>query len=251
MDRLQTELEFHDWQASCRAQDFRRQPDRFCFADDDYLQHETWIQPAFDKLGDVSGKRVLDFGCGHGMASVVLARHGARVTAFDLSLGYLSEACARAEANGVHIDFVQADGEHLPFADGSFDGIWGNAVLHHLDLHRTGAELQRVLRPRGLAVFCEPWGENPLLNWTRAYVPYPHKQRTPDEQPLRMKDIHILEQFFPHVYVEGFQLLSMFRRLWPNRILTRFLQRSDDVLLKRWTALHKYCRYVVVSLQRE
>src|SRR5437763_6956948 len=134
MDRLDCEQVFHDDQARERALTFERDPGRLVFADDSYLDHETWIRPAFAALGDVAGLRVLDYGCGHGMASVVLARRGAAVTAFDLSPGYLAEAQARARANGVRIDLVCADAERLPFADDSFDRIWGNAVLHHLDL---------------------------------------------------------------------------------------------------------------------
>src|SRR5213076_2968969 len=135
-----------------------------------------------------AGRRLLDYGCGHGMASVVLARAGARVTAMDLSHGYLREAATRALANDVTLSLVQADGERLPFADGSFDRIWGNAVLHHLDLEQAGSELRRVLRPGGVAVFCEPWGGNPLLRFARRHLPYPAKERTPDEQPLRSRD---------------------------------------------------------------
>ena len=172
-DRLPSEREFHDRQARRRAATFRRQPEALRFDDDDYLDHETWIRPALRQLGDVRGRRVLDYGCGHGMAAVVLARRGARVTAFDLSPGYLAEARRRARANGVDVAFVQADGQRLPFADASFDRVWGNAVLHHLDLGRAAAELSRVLRPGGLAVFCEPWGENPLLDWARRRLPYP------------------------------------------------------------------------------
>src|SRR5947199_4956005 len=116
-ERLTTEQLFHDDRARQRAATFREQPEQFFFADDAYLDHETWIRPAFNQLGDLRGKRVLDFGCGHGMAAVVLARRGACVTAFDLSHGYLDEARRRALANGVAVDFVRADGEHLPFAD--------------------------------------------------------------------------------------------------------------------------------------
>ncbi len=64
-------------------------------------------------------------------------------TAFDLSAGYLDEAQARPTRTRI-IDFVQANGEALPFADETFDCIWGNAILHHLDLERTGREVRRV-----------------------------------------------------------------------------------------------------------
>src|SRR5215471_9287639 len=98
-DRRSVEQAFHDLQAGERSKTFSQEPDRLRFADEAYLAHETWIKPAFRELGDVAGLRVLDFGCGHGMAAVVLARRGAQVTAFDLSLGYLSEARRRAWAN--------------------------------------------------------------------------------------------------------------------------------------------------------
>ena len=89
--------------ARARAATFTREPERFRFEDAAYLNHETWIAPALGRLGDVRGLEVLDFGCGHGMASVVLARRGARVTAFDLSPGYLDEARRRARANEVAV----------------------------------------------------------------------------------------------------------------------------------------------------
>src|SRR5262245_27539553 len=98
-DRLREEIAFHDRQARERAGRF--QPADLGFTAGSYLDHETWIRPAFARLGDVRGRDVLDLGCGHGMAAVVLARHGARVTATDLSLGYLAEASRRARANQV------------------------------------------------------------------------------------------------------------------------------------------------------
>jgi SAM-dependent methyltransferase len=249
-DRLSSEQVFHDRQAHDRAATFRRRPRGLYFEDDFYLDHETWIRPAFRQLQDLTGRRVLDYGCGHGMAAVVLARTGARVTAFDLSPGYLEEARTRARANGVGIDFAQANGEQLPFADGSFDRIWGNAILHHLDLGKAARELSRVLRPEGVAVFCEPWGENPLLNWARRRLPYPGKERTPDEQPLRRRHLQLLRQVFGHVEVRGFQLLSMARRVLPRGRVVASLDWCDDLLLARAPALCQFCRYVVITLRR-
>ncbi len=135
------------------------------------------------------------------------------MTAFDLSPGYLAEARHRARANDADIEFLQADGERLPFADGSFARVWGNAILHHLDLSLAARELYRVLQPGGRAVFCEPWGENPLLSWARRRLPYPGKERTPGEQPLRLRHLRVLREVFPSLTVEGYQLLSMARRV--------------------------------------
>lgn len=250
MDRLGTEQAFHDRQARERSVTFARAPDRLHFDDAAYLDHETWVRPAFGRLGEVRGRDVLDYGCGHGMAAVVLARRGARVTAFDLSHAYLAEARARAEANGVAVAFVQADGERLPFADGSFDSVWGHAVLHHLDLRAAAPELSRVLRPGGVAVFCEPWGENPLLSLARRRLPYPGKGRTPDEQPLRRLHLRELRDAFPVVEARGYQLLGMARRVLPPGRLVDGLTRCDDWLLRRLAVLQGWCRYVVLELRK-
>jgi SAM-dependent methyltransferase len=247
-DRLRTEQAFHDHQAGERAAAFVREPERLRFEDDIYLAHETWIRPAMDRLGDVRGQRVLDYGCGHGMAAVVLARRGADVTAFDLSPGYLREAARRALVNGVQCQLVQADGERLPFTDGAFDRVWGNAILHHLDMERAGRELYRVLRPGGVAVFCEPWGENPLLNWARRRLPYAGKGRTPDEQPLCRRHFRVLKKIFAAVEVRGFQLLSMARRVVRWRRLVGALDAWDALLLARVPALQQFCRYAVLTL---
>ena len=67
-----------------------------------------------------------DLGCGHDGLRWGCGR-GAPVTALDLSAGDLGEAGRRAEANGVAVQLIQAAGEQLPFADGVFSRIWGNA----------------------------------------------------------------------------------------------------------------------------
>ncbi len=246
-ERLRSEREFHDRQAEERARVLRLEDLRF--PDARYLEHESWIAPAFAALGKIEGRRVLDLGCGHGMAAVVLARRGARVTACDLSAGYLREARARAAANGVRIDCVAAAGEMLPFADGAFDRVWGNAVLHHLDLPRAAQELYRVLAPGGRAVFCEPWGENRCLSWARAHLPYPGKQRTPDEVPLSYRHLAQLRRAFPHVAAAGHQFLGMAGRLLCGRWQDG-LAWWDRQLLGRFPHLQRYCRYVVVTLQK-
>jgi SAM-dependent methyltransferase len=250
MSRQRAEQVFHDRQARARAVTFEKDAAWLAFDDDWYLDHESWVRPAFDQLGDLAGKTALDFGCGHGMAAVVLARRGACVAAFDVSGGYLAEARARARANHVAVHFARADGEHLPFADGVFDAIWGSAVLHHLDLAQAGPELWRVLKPGGIGVFCEPWGGNSLLNWARRRLPYPAKERTADERPLTDEDVHTLGDVFSTVNRRGYQFLSMVGRLVGRGRLAAGLDCCDRWLLKRMSQLERYCRYVVITLQK-
>ena len=251
IDRLTAEQRFHDAQAQERAHSFDSGTAHLRFDDADYLDHETWIRTAFAKLGPLQNKHVLDYGCGHGMAAVVLARGGANVSAFDLSPGYVAEAQKRVTDNGVSVDCRVANGEALPYADASFDGIWGHAILHHLDLDKAGAELRRVLKPGGIAVFCEPWGGNPILNLARAWLPYRGKHRTADEIPLRSRDLHILRQSFPKLQWEGVQLFSMVRRVWSKRSAPTRLSRFDQYLVRNLPGLRFLCRYVVVMLIRE
>lgn len=250
LQRIQSEREFHDRQAAARAASLARNEKLWDFDPDAYLDHASWIRPAMDRLGPVAGRAVLDFGCGHGMAALVLAGQGAWVTAFDLSTGYLGEARQRASANRLPITFVSADGERLPFADRSFDRIWGNAILHHLDLNRTAPELFRVLRPGGIAVFCEPWGGNPLLRWARRWLPYPGKHRTRDEEPLRPADIATLKRWFPDLHWEGYELLSMLQRLKRSQGRIATLGACDRRILTCAPGLRNYCRYVVLTLRK-
>jgi SAM-dependent methyltransferase len=249
-DRLIVEQEFHDRQAAERAESFRTGRANQVFPDEKYVAHETWIRPAMIKLGDMPGKRALDYGCGHGMAAVVLARAGAMVSAFDLSPNYVAEARERAAANGVSVECTVADAEALPFPDDTFDAVWGNAILHHLDLARAGRELHRVMKPGAVAIFCEPWGGNPLLAVARRWLPYPGKSRTPDERPLRAADLASLRTLFPGLSLEGAQLLGMIRRF--RRPVNRpgLLDRLDSRLLHWFPSLANWCRYAVIALRK-
>jgi SAM-dependent methyltransferase len=101
----------------------------------------------FDEL---SGKDVLEIGCGTGVHAQLLAEAGANLTAVDLTPTAVELTRRRLELHGLHADVREADAEHLPFADGSFDFVWSWGVVHHSeDTRRVIAEIARVLRPGG------------------------------------------------------------------------------------------------------
>lgn len=103
-------------------------------------------------------ERALDFGCGVGRLSFALAAHYARVDGVDISKGMLSRATAK-NTYGERVAFVHNESATLPFGDGTFDLVYSNIVLQHMD--RKDAlgfvrEFIRVVKPGGLAVFQAP-----------------------------------------------------------------------------------------------
>jgi ubiquinone/menaquinone biosynthesis C-methylase UbiE len=107
-------------------------------------------------LGELAGLSVLEVGSGAGAHSALFARHGARVAAVDITFARARATEAKFRLLGGDADgcgAVQADAESLPFADGRFDVVYSNGVLHHTrDTEAALAEVHRVLKPGGLAV---------------------------------------------------------------------------------------------------
>lgn len=101
--------------------------------------------------GDVSGRRVLDAGCGHGPLMVALRDRGAVVSGFDLSPAMIAIAEDRL---GSDVDLKVADlAAPLPYADDAFDVVTCSLALHYVeDWAPTLAELRRVLKPGGRLV---------------------------------------------------------------------------------------------------
>jgi hypothetical protein len=105
------------------------------------------------------------------------------------------------------------------------------------------------MKPGAVAVFCEPWGGNPLLAFARRWLPYPAKARTPDERPLRRRDLAPLQAIFSNLSVEGFQFLGMLGRLRrDSHRRPGLLDRIDSTLLRWFPPLSNWCRYAVIAL---
>lgn len=93
---------------------------------------------------------VLDLATGPGTTALAAARRGCRVTGVDISERLLSQARARAVAEGLTVDFAHEDAEHLPYASQSFDAVMSTFGIGFTPSPETVAgEALRVLRPGG------------------------------------------------------------------------------------------------------
>jgi SAM-dependent methyltransferase len=100
--------------------------------------------------------RSLEIGAGTGYFSLNLLRAGmiSQATCSDISPGMLAALRTNAERLQLDVETVELDAERLPFADASFDLVFGHAVLHHIpNLDRAFAEFARVLAPGGTLLF--------------------------------------------------------------------------------------------------
>ena len=101
------------------------------------------------------GRRVLDVGCGGGLAAAWLVQRGATVVGMDLSRASLHVASRHTHGHG-HPEavFMCGRAEALPCADASFDVVWCTDVLEHLpDLPAAITQIARVLKPGGLFLY--------------------------------------------------------------------------------------------------
>lgn len=189
-----------------------------------------------DALGDVSGRRVLDFACGAGLTTARLARRGAHVTAVDLSPVSLNRTREVAAALDLADRVTTVDS--LDGLEPGYDGAVGHYALHHVDVAEVGGQIAGLLAAGATAAFVETFATNPLLIAARATlvgrfgIP---RFGTLDEHPLTRRDLETLGQVFDSVEVEvaEMQFLRIFdRQVTRRRIpwVTRWSGRIDDRL---------------------
>lgn len=210
------------------------------------------------------GKRVCEFGCGHGVISAYFALQGAEVFGFDISESNIKVARRTACVNGVesrmHVQVMQ--GERTAYPDNFFDFVFGNAILHHLDLTFAAREVFRVLKPGGVAVFLDPLGENRLLEWARncplRSATHRHSQ---DERSLLYVDLAVLRTVFSQMSYREMALLTIVRAVFRGagtgrigisweELLLKHLYRVDDWLLEHLPLLRPFASYLLICLPK-
>jgi len=128
----------------------------------DYAVVGTTLQIVGESLCEAldlrAGERVLDVAAGNGNATLAAARRWCNVVSTDYVPTLLERGRARASAEGLPVQFEQADAENLPYTDHSFDVVLSTfGVMFTPDQDKAAAEMARA---------CKPGGRIGLANWT-------------------------------------------------------------------------------------
>jgi SAM-dependent methyltransferase len=188
-----------------------------------------------DTLYDPAAAVALDFGwAGDGIRASQLVKRGAtKVVGFDLwwkesDVERVTEL-ARLAGIADQTEFCLADPYATGFADDSFDLIVGHYILSHLDLERALAEIRRILKPGGRAVFAETLSEKDWATCARYFSGFEHEERELTTIPLMP--------------------LNLFLPAGAQERLARFAWGLDERLMKRFPRLRRYTRLTFLILQ--
>lgn len=250
--RKNVEKQFHDEYVS-RKRDLRSAQEGF------YLEEMRSIEftRLFTCFGPLNGKSILVYGSGgHYSLLKEFASRGAKVTAIDISPETVKTLQDQVRKNHFsdRCNVVEMDCEFLNFDARSFDLVFGRSILHHLDIEKGLFEISRVLKPRGKAFFIEPLATNPIIELYRRFTPW---DRTPDEHPLRPKDLKVFSRYFKTRF-QFLYALTLLCLVPPKSAITDSLRNKffhllytlDDCLLSLIPFYYYLCWDVIIECEQ-
>ena len=206
-------------------------------------------------LGNLQGKKVLDYGAGDGWLTICYAKAGARVWAIDISRRGIDLVRKKAVANGVDalVSAEVRDCYHTSYKDDMFDVVCGVGILHHLDIKTAVMEICRILKPDGIAVFYEPIRDAKIMDFIKKVVLSILRKKpsdsTENESPINMAKIESIMPCFGIVAYRYFNVLGSASRLITNEALKSFLYLMDYFLIKCIPGFKKLGMGIVIELR--
>jgi 2-polyprenyl-3-methyl-5-hydroxy-6-metoxy-1,4-benzoquinol methylase len=236
------------------------------------LREQGWVlnpddyQPTLKIWGfdrNLDGMKILDCACGMGFLSILLAKQGAEVFAFDISSKSVEITKERAKRNGLEgrIHVMQSSFEDLDLPTEDFDFVIGKNILHHiLDLESVARKIRALLKPGGKGIFYELSAANPVLMFFRRHlvgrtrvVP---KLGTPDEHPITEDEIEMLSRVFDgkcDVRYPKFRFFVKFdRQVLRERVrpISRLCEAVDRGVYDYLPPLRKYSYKIMIELEK-
>ena len=235
MDNLKREAEFHNTRAYLESDGGKR------------------LGYVYSSMQDVMGlpadrcpedaNNVLEVGCYLGGNSFKFLNK--KYLGIDISSAAIDIATKRKKKS--HHKFIVHDANHLQQLESEFDYVFGNGVIHHLDLDAFNNGLNNILSQNGKAVFFEPLQGPFYLRLFRWLTP---KMRTEDEHPLKKADLKKFEEVFDiQIDYFGFVRPLMPMILGNLKFAVNLAAFIDRILMKTW--LKSQAWIVVITFHRK
>jgi SAM-dependent methyltransferase len=216
-----------------------------------------WIMERIEReAASLRGRHVLEVGCGMGFDSVELSKRGVRVTATDLTPAAVELTRRHFELAGVRPEAVQVENAlALSFADGTFDAVWANGVLHHTgDTAGAVREVWRVLEPGGRAIISHFYRRPSWMHVVHRLARENIEHRDLDPPVTDFLTERQIEALFTGFDIEStarehYRALPICRAGLKAALYTRAFKPLYN-LLPRWLAERMAYKYSVVAVKR-
>jgi ubiquinone/menaquinone biosynthesis C-methylase UbiE len=223
------------------------------FFDDlhEYRFDKLHYLPRLVDFGAYRGRTLLEVGCGIGTDLVRFAQGGARVTGVDLSSTAIDLAQRNFALHDVAPEELRvANGEALPYADHTFDVVYGHGVIQYTaDAPRLIAECHRVLKPGGEGIFMV----YNRISWLNAMSKLMKVQLEHEDAPVLKKysigEFRALLSPFADVRIvpERFPVKSRLHKGWKGVAFNTVFVGSFNALPRAWVRplgwhLMAFCR---------
>lgn len=208
------------------------------------------LEYAFNLLGDVRGKVVVDFGCGSGENLIPLIRRGAHVIGIDISPDLIDVAKRRVQQAQIVADLRVQSAYETELPDHSVDVIFCIALIHHLEIPRVKQEMARILREDGYIIIQEPIRFSEFYNRLRHMLPA-HTNISDYEHPLTAEEFKLLTQDFLSSNTRFFRLpfIPLLSRLSSRVPLSAW--RLSNWLIKTVPQTSLFASVVVTKLSSQ
>ena len=208
-------------------------------------------------------QRLLDFGCGPGIYSVIFGKVGYEVFGFDISPNNIAIAQGLAQKYGLSegVHFRVGTAERIDYPDEYFDVVVGIDILHHVDVAHSVRECLRVLKKGGTAVFKEPVAVpvfDPIRNSLLGRLVAPksaslERHITEDERKLTVNDLRTIRALCPDMSIKRFRLFSRLEA-FNKRLVTdgrpSAIEKFDGCVFQLLPFMKTFGGDIVIALKR-
>lgn len=178
-----------------------------------------WFAPcqkeALDIVGNINGKSVLVLGVGRGNELDMIKERKAKIIAIDVAIKSFDHQ--QEKANDEDVKGIVMDVQQMGFADDSFDVIYLQSMLCHVNMELAAKEISRVLKPGGRFILLEEMNNN---LWAYLYRKiFSYKSATPYDQFMSQKDVSVIsDSFTKEIYDRSYYVFTIIyyilRMLW-------------------------------------